>query len=194
MNVFIELRKQARDKRDKAIAQAREDYTATLRRIASLEQDLCGREPTNHRTIASCIESVMPTDRVFTTVDIMTSLEALDPKRDWRKRSVDSHLSRLRGRGIVRRVKKSRNTQPAIYVRVGVEVEPLPFGDMTLPEVVEEVLKSCQPCRQTELVMAMLEAGYQTTMSPKALRDAAGRVLRGDEGRFREKSGEWGVS
>ena len=191
MNAFIELRKQARDKRDKAIAQAREDYVATLRRIANLEQDLCGREPSTHKTIASCIDSLIPADRVFTTVDIMTSLEALDPKRDWRKRSIDSHLSRLRGRGIVRRVKKSRNTQPAVYVRVGVDVKPLPFEDMTLPEVVAEVLRSRQPVRQTDLVVAMLEAGYQTTMSPKALRDAVGRVLRGDEGRFRTRKGEW---
>jgi len=193
MNAFIELRKQARDKRDKAIGQAREDYAATLRRIAGLEQDLCGREPLTHKTIASCIESVLPSDRVFTTVDIMTSLEALDPKRDWRKRSIDSHLSRLRGRGIVRRVKKSQNTQPAIYVRVGVDVEPLPFEDMPLAEVVAEVLGGCQPVRQTDLVVAMLEAGYQTTMSPKRLRDAVGRVLRGDRGQFWEEDGEWSI-
>ncbi len=191
MNAFIELRKQAREKRDKAIAQARDEFAATLRRIAELEQDLLGREPPTHKTIAACIDSIIPTDRVFTTVDIMAALEALDPRRDWRKRSLDSHISRLRDRGIVRRVKKSQNTQPAIYVRVGVEVEPLPFEDMTLPEVVAQVLEEHQPVRQTDLVVAMLESGYQTSMRPKVLRDAVGRVLRGDKGRFRQRDGKW---
>lgn len=194
MNAFIELRKRAREKRDKAIAQAREDYAATLRRIANLEQDLCGRDPSTHKTLSSCIESVIPSDRVFTTLDVMTSLEALDPKRDWRVRTIHGHLSRLRARGIVRRVKRAQKTQPAVYVRVGANVEPLPFEDMTLAEVVEEVLKSRQPMRQTDLVVAMLEAEYQTTMKPKALRNAVGRVLRGDEGRFGEKGGKWVAS
>lgn len=191
MNPFIELRKQARDKRDKGIGQARDDYAATLRRIAGLEQDLLGREPSTHRSIASCIESVIPSDQVFTTVDIVTSLEALDPKRDWRMRSINSHLSRLRTRKIIRRMKKSQSNQPAVYVRVGVDIEPLPFEDLTLPEVVAEVLGGREPTRQTDLVVAMLEAGYQTSMSPKRLRDAVGRVLQGDERRFRRTGGKW---
>ena len=193
MEAFTELRRRARERRDKAIAQARDEYAATLRRIAALEQDLLGHDPSTHKTIAACIDSVIPTDRVFTTQDIMAALEALAPRRTWRKRSLDSHLSRLRERGIIRRVKKSQNQQPAVYVRVGVEVTPLPFEDMTLSDVIVEVLSSRQPMRQTELVMAMLEAGYQTTMSPKRLRDAVGVVLRKGGGRFREVDGEWGV-
>ncbi len=152
---------------------------------------MLGREPSNHKTIAACIDSVIPTDRAFTTVDIMAALESLDPRRNWRKRSLDSHISRLRDRGIVRRVKKSQNRQPAVYVRVGVEVEPMPFEDMTLPEVVAEVLSRHQPMRQTDLVVAMLEAGYQTTMSPKNLRNAVGVALRKDRERFRDTDGEW---
>lgn len=190
MQAFNDIRTRAREKRDKAIAAARDEYAATLRRIADLEQDLLGREPSTHKTAAACIDSVLPTDRVFTTVDVMAALETLDPKRDWRMRTINSHISRLRHRGIVRRVKKSQNTQPAIYVRVGVDVEPLPFEDMTLPEVVTAVLSKHQPIRQTDLVVAMLEAGYQTTMSPKRLRDAVGVVLRNGEG-FEQTNGEW---
>lgn len=62
---------------------------------------------------------------------------------------------------------------------------------MTLPEVVTQVLSNRQPMRQTELVMAMLEAGYQTTMSPENLRDAVGVVLRKGRGRYRQVDGEW---
>ncbi len=69
------------------------------------------------------------------------------------------------------------------------EIETSPFGDKTLREVVCEVLGG-RKMTQTELVVAMLEGGYQTSMTPKALRDAVGVVLRGDE-RFGETGGKW---
>lgn len=190
MDAFNELRKQAREKRDKAVSEARDAYDATLTRIASLEQDILGRDLSSHKSIAACIDSVIPTDRPFTTQDILASLEALDPRRNWRKRSVDSHIYRLRERRIVRRLKKAHGEQLAVYVRVGVHIDPLPFEDMTLPEVAAKVLAERGPMRQTELVMAMLEAGYKTTMTPKNLRNAVGVVLRKDS-RFCERAGTW---
>jgi hypothetical protein len=177
MNSFTRLREQARLKRDKAITEVRAEYAATLKKIAELEQDLLGAKPARHRSIASCINLVIPTDRAFTTVDIMTALEALDAGRVWRKRSIDNHISRLRDRGIVRRLRKSQNTEPALYARVGVVVEPLPFEDMTLREVIAAILKD-RPLRQTELAVVMLEAGYRTTMDVRALRTAVGVELR----------------
>jgi DNA-binding transcriptional ArsR family regulator len=190
MQAFNELRKHAREKRDKAIDVARNEYAATLVRISALEQDLLGRESSTHQTIASCINRVLPTDREFTTIDVMTALEALDPRRPWRKRSVDSHISRLRERGLVRRLRKSKGLEPAVYARVGVQVAPMPFGDKTLPEVIGEVLAG-RTLTQTELAVAMLDAGYQTTMTPKALRDAVGVVLRRERGQFVQRGGKW---
>jgi len=67
MDAFNDLRRQAREKRDKAIHEARDAYAATLTRIAALEQDLLGRDVSSHRTIAACIDSALPTDRTFTT-------------------------------------------------------------------------------------------------------------------------------
>ena len=52
-------------------------YADTLVRIAALEQDLLGKEHSSSRKVSACIESVIPTDRTSTTVDIMTALEAL---------------------------------------------------------------------------------------------------------------------
>jgi hypothetical protein len=192
MEAFNALRKQARDKRDKAINLAREDYSATLVRIAALEQDLLGREASTHQTIAGCINQTIPTDREFTTVDIMSALEALDPRRDWRKRSLDSHIQRLRERGIVRRIRKARGLEPAIYVRVGVPTTPRPFEDKTLAEVMAELLKM-RPMNKTELTVALLEGGYQTTMTRQAFRAAVGVVLRGNRERFVERGGKWAV-
>jgi hypothetical protein len=115
-------------------------------------------------------------------------LEALDSRRPWRKRSVDSHISRLRTKGIVRRVKKSQNRNPAVYVRVGVETEPLPFEDVTVPEVVREVLGD-RSMRAVEMMHAMKEAGYQTKMGLPMLRVAVRRVL--NQGDFVERGGKW---
>ncbi len=176
-----------REKRDKAIALARSDYEATLVQIATLEQDLLGKESSRHKQISACVESVIPRDRSFSTVDVMTSLEALDPGRVWRKRSVDSHISRLRERGLVRRMRKAKGTEPAVYVRVGATVPKLAFEDMTLPEVIRAVLD--RPMTQTELAVRMLEAGYDTTMEPRALRNAVGVELR--KGGFRSEAGKW---
>jgi len=190
MQEFGSLRTAARKKRDAAIRKARDEYAETLRRIAELEQDILGRDPSSHRSISSCIESVSPSDRTFTTVDIMAGLEALDSGRVWRKRSVDNHISRLRDRGILRRLRKSRNTEPAVYVRADVETEPLAFEDMTLPQVVEAMLSE-RPLTQTELVVAMLEGGYETSMVHKTLRDAVGVALRGDPKRFKSDGRKW---
>jgi DNA-binding transcriptional ArsR family regulator len=190
MEAFNELRKRARDKRDKAIDSARKDYAATLTRISALEQDILGREVSTHKTISGCINRVLPSDRPFTTVDVMTALEALDPGRVWRKRAIDNHISRLRDRGVVTRLRKSNGTEPAIYARKGVETEPLPFQGKTLLEVVGEVLGD-RSLTVTELVVHMLEAGYVTKMTPKVLRSSVGALLRKEAGRFKGEGGKW---
>jgi hypothetical protein len=84
------------EQRDKAIAHARSEYAATLVAIVALEQDLRGKESSRRKTISSCIESLIPKDRPFTTMDAAASLEALDNARVWRTRSIDRHISRLR--------------------------------------------------------------------------------------------------
>ena len=67
-------------------------------------------------------------------------------------------------------------------------MEFLPFGDKTLAVVVRQVLGG-RKMTQTELVVAMLEGGYQTSMNPQKPRDAVGVVLR--EGAFSGKGGKW---
>jgi hypothetical protein len=129
-----------------------------------LEQDILGRDLSGHKSIASCINSVLPTDREFTTVDVMSALEAMNSRRVWRKRSVDCHISRLRERGIVRRLSKAKGDQPAVYVRNGANVPKQPFEDMPMVDVAADVLRG-KNLNVTELAVAMVEAGYQTTMS-----------------------------
>lgn len=189
MKEFIALRTKARENRDRVINLARQEYERTLVEIAKLEQDLLGKESSRHKKISACIESVIPQDREFTTVDIMTALEALDPARVWRKRSVDSHIFRLREKGLLRRVRRSHKADAAIYARVGATVEVRPFENMTLVEVVAAMLEG-RSMTQTELVVAMVEAGYETQMSKGALRNAVGVAMRKDD-RFTKSGDKW---
>lgn len=189
MKEFTTLRTRAREKRDKAIDRIRADYSETLVQISKLEHALLGRVISSTKKVSACIEYVIPTDRTFNTTDVMTSLEALDPGRVWKKASVNGHISVLREKGIVRRVKKSRNNSPAVYARIGVKVDPVPFEGQTLTQVVATVLSE-RKLNQTELVVAILEAGYETAMLPQTLRNAVGLILR-KSGLFRTDAGKW---
>jgi hypothetical protein len=184
---FNALRARARNLRDKAIADARSEYEYQLTQIAKLEQDLLGKVSSRYRKISAAIESVIPSDRTFTTVDIMTALEALDPRRAWRKRSIDNHLSRLRQRGLVRRVKRASIHEPAVYARAEAPVKPVPFEDMTLIEVVGKALT--KPMTTTEICVAILEAGYQTEMSRNNLRNHVTRLL--SRNGYKSEDGKW---
>jgi len=192
MEAFIAIRRRAKENRDKLIAQADAEYADTLRRIAAIEQDITGREYSRRQTISSCVNQVLPSDRPFTIVDIIAGLEALDPGRVWRKHSVDGYMSRLRARGIVRRLRKSHGREAAQYVRVGVPVAAVPFEGQTLPQVMAEVLGK-RAMTPTELVVAMLEAGYETLQTPAGLRTHVSTVLRKRKG-FRMRGGKWAVS
>jgi hypothetical protein len=188
MNEFNALRQRARDKRDKAIAEVRREYEAALVQIAALEQDLLGKVSSRYKKISAAIESVIPRESEFTTADIMAGLEALDPRRSWRKRSIDNHISRLRERGLIKRLKRATVHEPAVYARAEAPVKAAPLDDMTLLQVIGKVL-AVRPMTTTEVVVAVLEAGYQTTMAKTALRNHVTRQL--GRGGFKQEDGRW---
>jgi hypothetical protein len=194
MEAFNDLRRAARDKRDKIINDARDDYGATLKSIAGLEQRITGRSLSKQKSIAACVSSLIPSDAQFTSQDILHGLEALAPHRHWRRRAINHCITRLLARGILRRISRARvgarhHSSPAVYVRVGIEVQSDPFGDMQFSDVLYEVLHG-HTMRLTELVAATLEAGYRTNQRPRDLRHYAGRVIRADR-RFRRTGERW---
>ena len=75
--------KRAKDRCDKLIAAVRQEYADTLVRIAALEQDLLGRQPSTHKTASSFINRAIPSDRPFTALDVVTTLEGMEPGRVW---------------------------------------------------------------------------------------------------------------
>jgi hypothetical protein len=189
MNEFSALRSRARDKRDKAIAQARSEYQQALIQIATLEQDLTGRESSRHKPVSACISAVLPRSEPFTAPEILAALEALDGSRVWIKKTIDGYLTKLRAKGIIRRMRRHKGNEPAVYVRVGAEVDKLPFEDMTLPEVMQAVLT--EPMRPTELAVRIREAGYHTTMTDRVFRNAVSEELR--RGAFVKEGAKWAV-
>jgi DNA-binding transcriptional ArsR family regulator len=99
-----------------------------------------------------------------------TSGTAIGSMRIRNERAVVNHIARLREKGIVKRVRRARRSERAVYARVGVEYETPPFDDMTLAQVIAEVLSKREPLRVAELALAVLEAGYDTVMSSKSFR------------------------
>lgn len=186
---FGQLRNRARQQRDARIAFAKKEYELTLIDIAKLEQNLLGKYSTRRKNISACIESVIPSDREFTTVDIASGLEALEPGRNWRMRSIVSHLHVLRERGIIERVSRHKNNQPAVYVRKGLPVKKHEFADLTLLQVIQKILT--RPLTQTELVVLMMEHGYETGMNREFLRNRVGQILRTSPEFKREGAGRW---
>jgi tRNA A-37 threonylcarbamoyl transferase component Bud32 len=184
---FNALRTRARQKRDLAIAQIRSEYEAQLVQIAALEQSLLGKQSARHKKISAAVESVIPRDRQFNTQDIMTALEAMEPTRYWRKRSVDFVLTNLRRKGLIRRLKRATIHERASYIRAEVPVADPPMGDMTLLEAIGRVHQ--RPMTSTEICVALLEAGYQTTMNRNNLRNHVTRVM--GRGRFKCEGGRW---
>lgn len=181
-NHFNNLRTLARERRDKAIAEIQAEYNANILAIAKLEQDLCGKVSTRYKSISAAIESVIPSDRSFTTEDVMTSLEAMDSSRAWRKRSVDCYLSRLRDRGLLKRLAKANGRERAIYARTDFGAE----GDSrTIGDYLAQVLT--QPMTTTEVTLAILEAGFKSRMTRQHLRNYVYNQLKE---RGYKKSGE----
>lgn len=191
MSEFTQLRKMAREKRDKAIALAEGVYSETLARIAALEQDLLGKEASNHKPMTECLERVLPADRTFTTDDVMAALRTLDPNRVWNKHAVDAQIGRLCKKGIVRRIQRARGRATrALYARLGMETPPVPFEGQTLGDAMVRVLKEAGPLNIAEIAIALLERGYETKMSHKFLRNTIRRRLLVKHGPFVNVAGD----
>lgn len=186
-NEFFALRQKARQRRDAEIAKARQEYEASLLRIAELEQRLLGRDDPKRIKLTAAVERVIPREQPFNVNDIMQSLEALDPSRLWRRTSVARHVRALCELGLVRRTKRATVNDPASYVRTNGHHERTP-ADKTLRQVIEETVT--RPMFIAEVVAAVLAAGYKTTMVTEHFRTHCLHQLR--QAGFRQDAvGKW---
>lgn len=190
MNQFSALRTLARQNRDKAIARAQADYEQRLIVINKLERELTGNVSYRYQKLTACVEQCIPTDREFTIVDLMTALMALDDSRRWSRVGIHKHLATLRQKGLIRRLKKGRRGEPAVFVRTGVAVKERPFEDMSLSEVLAQVLAD-RRMNATELTVAVLESGYETKQNRRKLRMTIGNTLRRETDKFKRQGDKW---
>jgi hypothetical protein len=155
MDEFNKLRARAKAKWDKLIAQVRAEYDATLVQIATLAKRLIG-DPARDKSLASMVEQAIPADAPFTITDVKETLDALHPGRLWRRATVNNHVTRLRDRGIIKRIRRGTMTTGAVFARADLplEVEDKP----TLAKVVAAVVT--RPMRVAEIAVAVREAGY----------------------------------
>jgi hypothetical protein len=168
----------ARAKRDRAIAKARHDYQDTIRRIHQRAYGkLIRQRKRGAQRLGLLIDSVVPRHREFTIADIIAALTEIDPRRYWHANSVGNHLTMLRKRGVIRRTRRHRPTEPSRYVHVDAPVPLRILEDMTLREVALAV-RGNRTMTLTELTVAIREAGYDTKMNGKRLRDALAVIFR----------------
>jgi predicted transcriptional regulator len=184
MSDFIKLRQLARSVRDKKIEQAREECEATIAQIADLEKALCGTNRVRHPRANAAIEAAMPSDRPFTTEDIAKKLLALEPNREWSRHTINTHIARLRERGILKRISRPGAKQRATYARADL---PIKADSRTLGEIIAVVVT--RPMTLTEIAVAVKEAGYRTSQTGRHLRNHVARGLR--EGGYRQDGERW---
>ena len=195
MNAFNELRRLAAEKRDNSIHRAKAEYQTALTRISELDQMIQGKFSPGRVSVSKAIDMVLPKDRPFTTADVMAGLQALDPNRTWRERSINNYMSQLRKRGEVKRLRRNGINRHALYVKAGVEVPELPFQDMLFVEVIEAVLVATgKPMTTTEIVVTALELGYQTEQSNKHFSNHTRTTLRDNPCRFEKTNKKWAIS
>lgn len=192
MTAFDELKRQAAAKRDAAIQAAREEYRDTLRSLDGLR---CKLTPKHKRRRSGVplherILQAIPRDSCFTVPDIESWLGLDYSDHDL----IRSTLNRMMKRGVIKRMRRSRCREVAIFAAAEYGPSANQWDDMTLIEAAETVLRDLgRPVSAVALTVELVERGYTPTTDEKAmlksLRDAMRRKPQ-----FRESGGQWTVN
>ena len=100
---------------------------------------------------------------------------------------VDTHIHRLRELGLIRRVRRARSNEPAMYARVEAPPRGQQVDDTSLMQAIGQAL--VRPMNTAEVSVAVLESGYQTKMSKSNFRYAVAKALK--RAGFTRKGGKW---
>lgn len=199
MDPYLALRQQAAIKRDEAMAHARRVYREDIQAIETIEKRI---PPTTAQrakvdfkrgmNTVDLMKSLVPPDQPFQLADMLRWLYEARKGERFREASVRSYLSRLASRGVIRKLYKT-GSNGAMWVGAGSTVETGGIETMSLPEVVEMILKEQgRPLKVVELVVGMHDKGFRVKSSPvtlaRSIRDMfkryPGRFVSVDEGRW----------
>ena len=177
MDAFKELRRQAAEKRDKAIKVARDEYNNAADKIRELERQLIENaiERPKRRAITDIILDVVPQDDTWTMKDLMRWLEATEPERRFSAPFVRSLVNNLVKKGTLQRVRKGPKGR-VIYALAGVEADPGVFGDQKLIDICRQMIEEHGELSATDLVVRLQESGYPVD-DPHRLRNTVRAML-----------------
>lgn len=195
MNTFKELRKLARDKRDRGIEAIRSDYQQSLSEINLLEKRLVEPKPSLHGQPKPAVPmrvqiiEVVPKDSTFTAQEVLKWLE-LDDSEFTRVRTTIYRLIKL---GQVKRIRRGRSNIPAIFAVASYGPPTNQLNELSQIEAAELVLREIsRPVDLTLLCVEMLQRGFEPVAGKagfkKSLRSAMGRCNK-----FTEENGAWRV-
>ena len=174
------LRRQAIDKRNKAIAQARTEYRLAVQQIADLAHTLgCAyQKPSRvkHKAVLVLMAELVPQDRLFNVFDMMDMLRAECPDREFKMHSLRTFFPQLENQKLIRKVTRDDQGR-VLWAAVGLKVESTEFGAMPLPAVAEKILRERGPLTLIELVIEMRRRGFRPHKDPRRSGEVA-KVVR----------------
>lgn len=195
MNTFNELRKLARENRDKQIESIRSDYQQSLSEINLLEKRLIEPKPSLRGQTKPAVPmrvqimEVVPKDSTFTAQEVLGWLE-LDASEFTRVRTTIYRLIKL---GQVKRIRRGRSNIPAIFAVSDYGSPSNQLNELSQIEAAEIVLRELgRPVDLTLLCVEMMERGFEPVAGKagfkKSLRSAMGRSER-----FTVQDGLWKI-
>lgn len=194
MNDFSELRRLAREKRDEAIKAARLEYQVTLEEINALQKRLTKKpsqkgKPKPIVPLRVLILDVAPHDSTWTVSEVTKRLER--PETD--ENLIRATLSKMLKKGDIKRIRRGRNNIPALFAVKDYGPADAGLNGLSQIEAAEIVLRQLgRPVSLTQLVVEMLEQGYEPVTDERTLRRSLGSAMVRKTG-FVDTSGLWSV-
>ena len=180
MNDFSELRRLAREKRDEAIKAARLEHQVTLEEINALQKRLTKKpsqkgKPKPIVPLRVLILDVVPSDSAWTVAEVTKRLER--PETD--ENLIRATLSKMLKKGDIKRIRRGRNNIPALFAVKDYGPDDAGLNGLSQIEAAEIVLRQLgRPVSLTQLVVEMLERGYEPVTDERTLRKSLGAAMR----------------
>lgn len=163
MKDFDELRRLARDNRDAAIKDARNEYRVTLEEINVLQKRLLQKpsqkgKPRPRVSMSQKILAAVPTDREWTVNELLAWLKA--PKTD--KNHIRAMLGKMQKAGSIKQIRRGKNNVEALFAVAGFESASSELNAMTQVQAARRVMAEIGEDVDTmTLAIAMCERGYR---------------------------------
>ena len=188
MDAIAKLRRQARARRDAALAVARAEYSRAMRNIRALAPD---DDDNDWSLVARRVVELIPS-RPFSLYEMLVWLGEAEPDEPIRIGTVRNVIRRLASRGVLQRVAKNLDGM-SLWAAIDCDEFPASLKALSLPDAIETVLGEVGPLRDTELTIALQDRGYRTYLTDrelyKSLQQALARFapmfVCGPDGRWR---------